>query len=106
MAKMIDIVFSEVKEQITEEVNEEILFAKVRNAIREIKKARRYPKNYTDEMIEEDMKNYITNIENLAIYDYNQIGVEGQSTHNEDGVNRTWKSRNTCFNGVLPIAKV
>lgn len=106
MAKLIDIVMSELQETIPDEVNKEVLASKVRNAIREVKKARRYPSHYTEEMINEDLENYISNIEGLALYDYNQVGAEGESTHNESGVNRTWKSRNTNFNGIIPIARV
>lgn len=106
MAKLIDIVMSELEETIPDEVNKEVLASKVRNAIREVKRARRYPSHYTEEMINEDLENYISNIEGLALYDYNQVGAEGESTHNEGGVNRTWKSRNTNFNGIVPIAKV
>lgn len=106
MAKLIDIVMSELEETIPDEVNKEVLASKVRNAIREVKKARRYPSHYTEEMINEDLENYISNIEALALYDYNQVGAEGESTHNESGVNRTWKSRNTNFNGIIPIARV
>ena len=106
MAKLFDVVMSELQETITDEVNREVLASKVRNAIREVKRARRYPKHYTGEMINEDLENYISNIEGLALYDYNQVGAEGESTHNESGVNRTWKSRNTNFNGIVPIARV
>lgn len=106
MAKLIDIVMSELEETIPDEVNKEVLASKVRNAIREVKKARRYPSHYTEEMINEDLENYISNIEGLALYDYNQVGAEGESSHNESGVNRTWKSRNTNFNGIIPIARV
>ena len=104
--KLLDIALSELKETIPEEVDEEVLISKIRNAIREVKRARRYPTHYTDEMIGEDLENYISNIEGLALYDYNQVGAEGESTHNESGVNRTWKSRNTNFNGIIPIARV
>ena len=103
---LFDLVMSELEETITDKVNSEVLASKVRNAIREVKRARKYPKHYTDEMISEDLENYISNIEGLALYDYNQVGAEGESTHNEGGVNRTWKSRNTNFNGIVPIAKV
>lgn len=106
MAKLFDVVMSELQETIPDEVNKEVLASKVRNAIREVKKARRYPSHYTDEMINEDLENYISNIEGLALYDYNQVGAEGESSHNESGVNRTWKSRNTNFNGIIPIARV
>ncbi len=86
--------------------NESILTIKVVNAIKEVKNARRYPSNYTDAQIEKDLDRYYTNIRSIAIYDYNQIGVEGQQSHNEGGVSRTWVNRKTLFNGILPIARL
>lgn len=86
--------------------NAEILEVKVVNAIKEVKKARRYPSSYTEEQIERDLNNYYSNIRSIALYDYNQIGVEGQESHNEGGVNRVWVARRTLFNGILPISRL
>lgn len=76
---------------------------KVKNAIKEVKRARNYPSHYTDEMISKDMENYYSNIKDIALYDYNQIGAEGQTSHSENGTSRTWKDRKECFNGVIPF---
>lgn len=76
---------------------------KVKNAIKEVKRARNYPSHYTDEMISSDMENYYSNIKDIALYDYNQIGAEGQTSHSENGTSRTWKDRKECFNGVIPF---
>ena len=46
---------------------------------------------------------YYSNIKNLALYDYNQIGVEGQSAHGENGTSRTWVDRNKYLEGVVAI---
>ena len=63
-------------------------------------------KGNTDEMIEEDLDRYYSNIRAIALYDYNQIGVEGQQSHNEGGVSRTWVDRKSLFNGILPLSRV
>ena len=49
------------------------------------------------------MERYYSNIKNLALYDYNQIGVEGQSAHGENGTSRTWVDRNKYLEGVVAI---
>ena len=103
--KLFDLVMSELLEEI-EDCNTEILASKVRNAIREVKQARKYPDIFTSEVITKDLRNYISNIEALALYDYNQVGAEGESSHKENGVDRTWVSRNRCFNGINPIARI
>lgn len=76
---------------------------KIKNAIREVKRARNYPSHYTDEMISKDMEKYYSNIKDIALYDYNQMGAEGQISHSENGIGRTWKDRKECFNGVIPF---
>lgn len=87
------------------EVDTAKLTAKLNNAIRDVERAINYPSYYTKEMIESDLKQYYGNIHDLTIYDYNQIGAEGEVSHNENGTNRTWKSRKECFNGIVAFAK-
>lgn len=83
-----------------------VLSVKVKNAIREIKRVRNYPDVYTKEKIDKDLENYYSNIRELALYDYNQVGAEGEASHSENGISRTWKDRKECFNGICPFVKV
>ena len=91
---------------ITDSAEMSILTSKIKNAIREVKSARRYPKNYTNEAIVTDLYNYYSNIRELAMYDYCQIGAEGETAHSENGTSRTWKDREKCFNGVYPFTQI
>ena len=77
-----------------------ILELKVQNAIREVKRKRNYPASYTTEMIEADLENYYDVIHDLAIYEYNKVGAEGQSLHSEDDVQRSWVSKDDLLKGV------
>jgi len=84
----------------------EILEQKVENVVNEIIHARRYAQaGYSDERIEADMENYISNIRNIALYDYNQSGLDFQSSHTENGTSRSFMSRNRLFYGILPLAR-
>lgn len=85
--------------------SEEILRVKVDSAVREVKRARHYPEHYTESMIERDLLDFFSNIKAIALYDYNQIGIEGQSSSSENGENRTFVDRNTLFRGVIPFAR-
>lgn len=85
--------------------DENKLRAKISSAIREVKKARKYPKHYTDEQIDDDLQNYYSNVRNIALYDYNKMGAEGEETHNENGVSRTYIDREKLFAGIIPLAK-
>ena len=81
------------------------LTQKVVNAIREVKRARKYPSYYTDEQINKDLYEFYPNIRNIALYDYNKIGGEFEDSHNENSVNRSWTDRNKLFYGIIPLAR-
>lgn len=83
-----------------------LLLPKVRNAMREVKRARNYPESYTDAQIEADMYNYYSNIRNIALYDYNQIGAEWQKSIGENGTSRTFVDRKSLFSGICAFVKV
>lgn len=86
--------------------SEEILEGKVDNAINEVKLARRYAMaGYSDEKIESDIVNYISNIRDISLYDYNQVGMDFQSNHQENGTNRSFMSRYRLFYGIIPLAR-
>lgn len=83
-----------------------LLLPKVRNAMREVKRARNYPASYTDAQIEADIYNYYSNIRNIALYDYNQIGNEFSTSSNENSVGVHWVDRNKLFAGICAFVKV
>lgn len=82
----------------------ELLGVKVDSAIREVKRARNYPSSYSSEMIESDLIKFYANVKNIALYDYNMIGVEGQSASTENGDSRTYIDRDKLFYGIIPFA--
>lgn len=84
----------------------EQLHSKIRSAVMEVKRARRYPKNYTNEMILEDLERFESTIERIALYDYNQIGAEGETMHIENNTQRMWRDRTKLFSGVIPISNI
>lgn len=102
----------EITDELTTELsddeafNDEILEIKVKNAIREVKRKRNYPASYTTEMIETDLENYYDVIHDLALYEYNKVGAEGQSLHSEDDVQRSWVSKDDLLKGVHAFVSV
>lgn len=85
----------------------ELLAVKVRNAIREVKLRRNYSAtSYTDEQIENDLYRFYSVIKSVALYDYNLVGAEGETYHSENGVNRTYASRDSLFNTVYAFVQV
>lgn len=84
--------------------NADLLSPKVQNAIREVRAARKYPSYYTEEQIERDMYRYYSKIRNIALYDYNTIGGEGEQSHSENGISRSYVDRDKLFAGIFPLA--
>lgn len=83
-----------------------LLTSKVNNAVMEVKMARKYPKSYTEQMVENDMERFYSVIRNLAMYDYNQIGAEGQTSYSGDGNTIHYVDRKEMFAQVLPLAVI
>ena len=85
----------------------DILDEKVSNAIEEVKRARRYKSAaYSTERMESDIVDFISNIRNIALYDYNQNGIEFQNSSQENGTQRTFINRRQLFNGIIPLATI
>ncbi len=86
---------------LTEDSDLAVLTSKIRNAYREVKRTRNYQSGHTQEFIDRDMEGFYSNIRELALYDFNQVGAEGQTSHSENGTSRVWKERRECLNGVV-----
>lgn len=84
--------------------NSDLLKTKVKTAIREVKKARRYPESYSEEMIDSDIQKFYSNCRDIALNDYNKVGVDFESNHTENGVTSGYVDRNKLFAGVIPLA--
>lgn len=78
----------------------------ISQAEKEVCKWRKYPSDYTEEQIDEDLKEYQSVIVNLAVYDYSQAGESYMESYSENGISRNWKKREDLLADVLPIAKL
>lgn len=87
--------------------NADILAVKVLNVMREVKMKRNYvATSFTDEQIEKDLYNYYSVIMDVARFDYNQLGAEGEQSHSENGISRSYVNRDDLFKGVHAFVKV
>lgn len=109
----ISVLKSEIVNDLTIELQSEPTFAaevldiKVKGAIHDVMRVRNYgATSKTDAQILADLYGYYSTIVNLARYDYNQVGAEGQSQHTENSVGRTWVDRNSILRGVHSFVKV
>ena len=78
----------------------------INQATEDIKNKRRYPKDYTKEEIEEDLKKYESVLVNVVVYDRMKLGGDFQQSDSENGKSRTWVDRNTLFKEIYPIARI
>lgn len=107
-----DELINEILEDLTVELkgdsnfDNDILSVKIKGAVRDVMVVRRYQAHHTEEVILKDLKRFYSNIKRLALYDYNQIGAEGQVSHGENGISRAWVERGACLDGIVPFAKV
>lgn len=99
---------TELKEDT--DFNSDILKVKIKNVYREIVSRRKYENssmNGKDNKIAEDIyRNYYHNLVNTSRYDYNQIGVEGQSAHTENGVTGQYTDRNKFLGDIVSFVKI
>lgn len=78
----------------------------ISQAEQDVRLYRNYPNNYTEEMIEKDMKRFDSIIVNLALYDYNQEGGEFQTSSSENGTSRNWIDRDKILGKITPFVHV
>lgn len=78
----------------------------VGKVIANVKLYRNYPSNYEEESINSDLEKYENKIFEIALAEYNRIGVEGESNHSENGVGASFVSNAKLYDGILPIARV
>ena len=81
-----------------------LLEAKVKNAVREVRNHRNYPSHFTEDDIQKDLSKFYSNIHDLALYDYNQVGVEGQVSHSEMASQEHGRTGKNVLKGVFAWA--
>lgn len=91
---------------VSNENEDEFLQQLIFQAEQDVRLYRNYPDNYTEEMIEKDMKKFDSIIVNLALYDYNQEGGEFQISSSENGTSRSWIDRDKILGKVTPFVNV
>lgn len=84
-----------------ESFNKAVLAVKVKLAVKDVIARRNYgATSWNENKILSDLENYYSTIANIARYDYNQLGAEGESAHTENGIARSYVDRDSLFKGV------
>lgn len=90
---------------IVKDSDKKILLSKVKNVMNEIADSMNYPEFYEEKHIVRDLRKKRSVIHNVALYDYNQIGAEGETSHSESGIARSYVDRAKLFTFV-PFSKI
>ena len=107
-------ILSDLITQLHDEVgyNEDVVMSKLNIAFREVVQARtqkfggKYPSSMTDEQAADDLSQFYSHIFNLALFDYNTIGIEFQTSSTENSTTRTYRDRDRLFNGIVPLSRL
>ena len=89
-----------------------VVESKLDNAMRSVTQIRcklyggRYPKTFSDERAANDLAQFRSHIFELALFDYNTIGIEFQTSSTELSTTRTYRDRDRLFNGIMPLARI
>lgn len=90
----------------------DVVASKLNIAFREVLQARTqkyhgaYPSDMTEAQQVADLSQFYSHIFNLALFDYNTIGIEFQTSSTEHSTTRTYRDRDRLFNGIVPISRL
>ena len=96
----------ELVSELHDDSDKALLFSKIKGAYLAVKRKRNYQKHHTEDFIDYDMKSMYDIIRELAMYDFSHVGAEGETSHSENGINRTWNPRTNILREVIPFATV
>lgn len=85
--------------------NQAVIIPKIRAAMREVRRVRNYPKHYTEDAIADDLENFYSNIRAIALYDYNKVGGDFETSRSENSTSIHWEDRNKLFSGVRSLSR-
>lgn len=83
-----------------------VIELKVKDAYREAVRDRNYPAGYSDSRILADISKFYANIKAKAFCKINQIGMEFETSHTENGFSRAFIEYTKLSQGINPIARI
>lgn len=93
-----------------ESISEEFLLLLVDSLVDEYKSKRNYPAYFTEEQVDADVVAYFNRKKSYFSMKVipamvGKIGAEGQASHSENGISRTWET-DAWFSDVIPYCEV
>ena len=86
--------------------DEELLASIVDGVLTDARQYRRYPSTYPEETVLSDMATGLGTFRRVALFRYNKIGVENETSHTEGEVSRKFIDDGKEWAGWLPLGGV
>lgn len=86
--------------------SDDVIGLKVKDAMREAIRDRNYPDGYSETRMLADIEKFYINIKAKAFCKINQIGMEFETSHTENGFARTFIEYQKLSQGINPIARI
>ena len=86
--------------------NSAILSTKINIAIKKVTNARNYPSSYYAEKIQTDLERYYTQIRDIALYMYNNVGVDFDKSYTSNKMTREVVDESDLYRGINKIARI
>lgn len=104
-------ILNDIKQYLGDEYNEnseKAMLVCAQRAINSFKNKRRYPSNYTEEIISKDMENQKSCLFDICLYWAMKQGVEFQKSNSESGSSQSWDSEESIYalHNVVSIATI
>lgn len=87
------------------EVDHSVLLILINRAIRKVC-TKRYPYGYTEKEKETAVERYRDMIFEAAVYYWAKQGADGENSHSENGISRSYQSEEELYFDVVPMVKV
>ena len=87
------------------EADKPLLLILINRAIRKVC-AKRYPWGYTDKEKDMAVERYRDTIFEAAVYYCAKQGADGESSHSENGISRSYQNEADIYFDVIPMVKV
>lgn len=97
---------AELVSELHSDADKALLSSKIKGAYRTVNRKRNYQEHHSYEFIDKDMLTMYDIVKDLAMYDWNHIGAEGEKSHSENGISRTWHSREEILVQVVPFVQI
>lgn len=76
--------------------------------IEKFKQHRNYPVSFTEDRIASDLRSHISTMAMAVVDLYSKEGAEGETSHNENGINRSYENAyisKSIFNDIVPFVR-